>query len=60
MRNAALALICAGLLAACGADGAPTAPPPKDTAKSGLSVSGQARVGVSVSRGAGAPWAAGG
>lgn len=52
MTKAALALICAGLLAACGADGEPTPPAPKEPAKSGVSVSGYARVGVSVSRNA--------
>lgn len=59
MRNAALAVICLLGLAACGADGPPTAPAPKEAPKSGVSVSGYARVGVSVSRGAETPWAPG-
>ena len=37
-----LPILTLGLLAACGADGAPTAP----AAKPGLTISGQAKVGV--------------
>jgi hypothetical protein len=37
-----LQILALGLLAACGADGAPTAP----AAKPGLTISGQAKVGV--------------
>lgn len=53
MTKAALALICFAGLAACGADGEPTPPAPKDTTVPGVSVTGTARVGVSVSRDSG-------
>ncbi|MFV0512036.1 MAG: hypothetical protein ACK5MY_00125 [Jhaorihella sp.] len=42
-------------LAGCGADGEPQPPAPKQTAAPGLRVSGTARVGISVSRGAALP-----
>ena len=51
MRHASLALTLAALLAACGADGEPTPPASKEAPRSGVSVSGQARIGVAVSRG---------
>lgn len=37
-------------LAACGADGEPVPPPAKETAKPGLTVSGDASMGVTVSQ----------
>jgi len=46
MRKIA-ALILAGTLAACGADGEPEPPAPKP--ETGIKVSGTARVGVSIS-----------
>ena len=44
MRLVALIAASAMLLAACGADGAPV--PPKPKAKTGITVSGEARFGV--------------
>lgn len=41
------------LLGGCGADGEPLPPPPKAPEQTGIRISGQARAGVSVSRGAG-------
>jgi predicted small lipoprotein YifL len=41
-----LALAALGLLAACGADGEPTPPPPKSSAAS-VTLSGTAEIGVS-------------
>jgi len=41
---AALSLL--SLLAACGVDGAPKPPPPKAAPKTGIAISGEARMGV--------------
>lgn len=53
--------LCAALIAlsGCGVDGEPTAPPPKAETqpKSGISLSGDARVGISVTRAAAPVWA---
>jgi len=47
-------------LAACGVDGEPTRPNPKpERPSTGVTVSGTARIGVSVSRGATGLWATG-
>lgn len=43
-------------LSGCGVDGEPTPPPPKPKNEPGIRVSGQARVGVSVSRNATSMW----
>jgi hypothetical protein len=51
-------LVVLGLtLAACGADGEPRAPAPKPEPTTGIRVSGTARVGISVGRGAATPLA---
>lgn len=44
MRRSILALASLGLLAACGVDGAPR--PPVETPEPGVTVSGDARIGV--------------
>lgn len=40
------AVLCLAVLAACGADGAPSRPVKEEAIKPGVSVSGEARLGV--------------
>ncbi len=60
MTNKALSCFAACLLVTtltgCGVDGEPTPPPPKPTNEPGIRVSGDARVGVTITQDAVALW----